>query len=184
MVAPLGATLQISGGQGWVQSIISSAGVPFLTEAEASTFRISANGRAYERTLYGSTLGVREVADARGIPRRAAGRAVVRVRGAEAFHGDRPETVTMSWDRNWPEVNWVWDGERYLRFNAETPHNWIDVEGNSEQIAAETLVVLKATQYTSCPSGSGSCVPAMETMGSRRGAAVLRRDRRRGNVGA
>ncbi|MET0831467.1 MAG: DUF3048 domain-containing protein [Acidimicrobiia bacterium] len=170
MVAPLGATLQISGGQAWIQSIISGAGVPYLTEAESSTFRIPADGRAYERTLYGSTLGVREVADARGFPDEPPAQPWFEF-GEPRRSTTTAETVTLSWDGNWPDVNWVWDGERYLRFNGEEPHGWVDVEGNGEQIAAETLLVLKVNEYSSCPSGSGSCVPAAETTGT--GEALL-----------
>lgn len=170
MVAPLRATLQISGGQGWVQSIISNAGVPYLTEAEASTFRIPRNGRAYERTLYGTTLGVREVADARGFADDPpAGPWFTFGEPEPSPAGDLQggaETVSMSWDGGWPDVRWVWDGERYLRSNGDTPHNWVDVEGSGEQIAADTLLVLTGNEYTACPSGSGSCVPAMETTGT------------------
>jgi len=170
MIRPLGATFQISGAQPWVQSLINAAGVPFLTETQGSTFRIPAGNRAYERTLYGTTQGVRDVADARGFPDDPPPSSWF------AFGAPSPSTVTavgvtMSWDANLPEVRWQWDGERYLRSNGDTPHDWIDLEGNRGQIAADTLLVIKAAQYTACPSGSGSCVPAEETTGS--GEALL-----------
>ncbi len=170
LVKPLGATLQISGGQSWVQSIAARADVRLLGESPPNTFRVS-NGRVRERTLYGSTVAMRQVADTRGYsddppaqPMFSFGDAAVSSTGATE--------ITLDWS-DFPEVRWVWDGEQYLRFNADTEHNWLDIEGNEGQISADVLVVLTAVRYTaSPPSGAGgSSVPAMRTTGT--GQALL-----------
>jgi hypothetical protein len=41
-------------------------------------------------------------------------------------------------------------------------------EGERSQIQTDTLVVLFATRYTASPTGAGTSVPAMETVGSGR----------------
>ncbi len=167
LVAPLGATFQISGAQPWVQSIINRSGVNVLGEQSPNTFRIPRGSRAYERTLYGDTTGMREAADNRGYED-------VPPSGSWFTFADSPtptsgtaENVTMSWSRDWPDVRWLWDGGQYQRFNAETPHEWVDQDGEGEQIAADTLLVLTARRYTASPGGQGgSAVPALETVGS------------------
>lgn len=168
LVKPLDATLQISGGQAWVKSVARSYDVPYIGETQPNTFRIPRNGRATERTLFGTTLGMRERADRLGLsdepppmwfefaePTPTAGAAT---------------TVDLRWAAQ-TRVRWEWDGEHYVRFAGNEPHNWQDVEGNEEQVAFDTLLVLSARKYTARPSGSGSSVPALDTVGS--GEATL-----------
>ncbi|MFQ5554843.1 MAG: DUF3048 domain-containing protein [Acidimicrobiia bacterium] len=170
LVRPLNATMQISGGQAWVKSIVRAADVPYIGETDPNTFRIPRNGRAYERTLFGTTDGMRERADRLG------------------FSDEPPEpwfefadtaepagaatSITLEWSTA-TTVRWDYDGERYLRFAGNDPHNWEDVEGGTGQIAFDTLLVLTARRYTARPrSGqSGSSVPALDTVGS--GQAIL-----------
>jgi hypothetical protein len=170
LVKPLGATLQISGGQSWVQSIAARADVRLLGESRPNTFRVS-NGRVRERTLYGSTVEMRNVADTRGYSDAPPPAPLFDFGEAAPSTTDATE-ITLDWSE-FPEVRWVWDGEQYLRFNRDVAHNWLDVDGNEGQISADVLVVLTATRYTaSPPSGvSGSSVPAMRTTGT--GQALL-----------
>lgn len=173
LVKPLGAVLQISGGQGWVQSIAANSGVKLLGESSPNTFRVR-NGRVRERTLYGSTEAMRQVADTRGHSDDPPATPFFE------FGEPPPSTVTateitLDWS-DFPVVRWMWDGEQYLRFNADTPHGWLDVDGNEGQVTADVLVVLTAVRYTaSPPSGAkGSSVPAMRTTGT--GQALLFHD--------
>jgi hypothetical protein len=169
LVKPLGATLQISGGQSWVQSVATNAGVRLLGESSPNTFRVR-NGRVRERTLYGSTVAMREVADGRGYSDDPPASPMFEF-GEPAPSTTSATEITLDWS-DFPVVRWVWDGEQYLRFNAQTPHNWLDVDGDEEQISTDVLVVLTATKYTASPSsGSGSSVPAMTTVGT--GQALL-----------
>jgi hypothetical protein len=166
LLKPLGAVFQISGAQPWVQSIIRSDGVPFLGESSPNTFRIPRGGRAYERTLYGTTPGMRDVSDNRGFPDDPPEDTGWFTFGEEpTATTETAEDIALSWSGDWPTVHWVWDGEQYLRFNGETPHEWVDQESEGEQIAADTLVVLTADQYIASGS-SGSAVPALDTVGS------------------
>lgn len=170
LVKPLGATLQISGGQSWVQSIAARADVRLLGESSPNTFRVS-NGRVRERTLYGSTIEMRNVADTRGYSDTPPAEPMFAFGDAAPSSTDATE-ITLDWS-DFPVVRWVWDGDQYVRFNADTPHNWLDVEANEEQISTDTLVILTAVRYTaSPPSGvKGSSVPAMRTTGT--GQALL-----------
>lgn len=168
LVKPLGAILQISGGQSWVQSIAANAGVRLLGESSPNTFRVR-NGRVRERTLYGSTVAMREVADSRGYSDDPPAEPMFEF-GTPALSTTAAVEITLDWS-DFPVVRWEWDGEQYLRFNADTPHGWLDVDGTEDQISTDVLVVLTATRYTASPSGSGSSVPAMTTTGT--GQALL-----------
>ncbi len=59
--------------------------------------------------------------------------------------------INLDWSDN-PIVHWEWTGTEYIRFNGDTPHNWLSapVEGEDQvetQISTDTLVVLEATKY-------------------------------------
>lgn len=164
LVRPLEATLQISGAQPWVQSIIRNADVAFLTETEPNTFRIPRGTRAYERTLYGTTLEMRNVADEFGYADEPPA-------GPWFDFADVPTPVTeavtvavLDWSSQWPEVRWEWDGNQWLRFNDDAPHEWVDSEEEGEQISTDVILVLFADQYTASGS-TGSSVPALTTVG-------------------
>ena len=163
LLRPLDALFQISGAQPWVQTLIRNSGVIFLGESRPNTFRIPRGSRAYERTLYGSSVAIREVADTRGLDDDPP------VGPWFSFGEPTPTTdtavdVALSWSGDWPTVHWIWDGDQYLRFNGDREHLWVDQEGEGEQIAADTLVVLTARRYTASGS-SGSSVPALDTVG-------------------
>ncbi len=167
MLRPFDATFQISGAQPWVSSLLNSRGIHLLGEQRPNTFRIPRGNRAYERTLYGDTVAMREAADGRGYPDDPPPGPWFTFGEPSPTTGSAEEVV-VSWSRDWPAVRWEWDGGQYVRFNATTPHNWIDQDGNSEQIAADTLLVLTARKYTASPGAGqgGSSVPALDTLGS------------------
>ena len=84
------------------------------------------------------------------------------------FEPTEPATrVTLSFS---PEtaVVWEWDGEHYLRTINGTESRWVNSDGETGRIFADTLVVLFARRYTAFPPKSGTAVPAMDTVGSGR----------------
>ncbi|MGD2051090.1 MAG: DUF3048 domain-containing protein [Acidimicrobiia bacterium] len=192
LVKPLGAPLQISGAQDWVISLINRDGVKLIGDNGDTTFRIPT--RSSPHNLYGSTLLMRQVADARGYPDEPP---PPMFDFGEPTPSDTPAVdITLDWSDR-PVVRWEWDGTQYLRFNADTPQEWIseaetlgqtgDEEGTTTttgdelaepaepdraQISTDTLVVLTAERYTARPaSGSGTPVPALDTVGE--GQALL-----------
>ncbi len=169
LLSPLGATFAISGAQPWVTSLIAATGVRMIGEVRPATFRT--RDRRAPHNLYTDTMALREYADARG-------------------YADEPPPDLFRWgDQELPPdaiatrielgfsnsatVTWEWNGERYLRFLGEQPHEWRSQDGETTgQIGADTLVVLFAPRYTARPpSGQGSSVPAMDTVGA--GRALL-----------
>lgn len=184
LVKFLGAPLQISGAQSWVSSLIAGYGVKTLGDNGNTTFRIRT--RSAPHNLYGSTIAMREVSDQRGysdeppaVPIFDFGDPTPGVSGADE--------VILDWSDR-PKVRWEWTGTEYIRFNADTPHNYLalpsedDTEADTtettepevleHQIGTDTLVVLTATKYwASSSSGAGSAVPALDTVGS--GAAYV-----------
>ena len=171
LVKSLGAPLQMSGGQGWVQSIVASSGVKLLTETSPNTFRIPRGNRAYERTLFGTTLGMRERADTLEYPDDPPLQPMFEF-GEPAPSFTPASEITLDFSEV-PVVRWEWDGTQYLRFNGDTPHDWVAEDGTTGQVAFDNILVLTAERYTASPPAgqSGSSVPAMHTTGE--GQAIL-----------
>ncbi len=165
LVAPLGATLTISGAQDWVQSLIRSHDVHLIGEEPPAAFRVS--HRAAPHNLYADTTLLREVADRRGYS--DAPPAAFFDFGP--LQGTEPAlAITFDWSDDMEDVTWHFDGSRYLRFAGTKPHTTWPNKGDTttvETVTTDTLVVLFADKYSKCPpSGNGSCVPAMDTVGS------------------
>ncbi|MCP4307352.1 MAG: DUF3048 domain-containing protein [bacterium] len=168
LVKYIGAPLQISGAQPWVSGVIAGYGVKLLGDNGNTTFRIQTKSAPHN--LYGSTLLMRDEADRRDYPDDPPEQPIFSF--GEPTPGEPDATdITFDWSDR-PVVRWEWTGSEYLRFNADTPHNWRsapveDEEPTDEQIAADTLVVITATKYwASSSSGAGSAVPALDTVGS------------------
>lgn len=162
LVAITGGPLARSGAQGWVQSSFNRKGVNTIGEGQPQMFRMG--HRQAPHNLYGDTTAMREYSDGRGWDDEAPA-APLFVWGAWAGGEAAPE-VTFDWSDR-PEVVWKYQGGRYLRFNGTNAHTWTNrTRDVTEQIETDTLVVLEAPRYSACPpGGSGSCVPAMDTVG-------------------
>ena len=162
VVNPLGAPFQISGAQPWVQRIYTRDATRVVYDNGVTTYRMS--HRSAPHNLYTSTPAIRVYADDRGWPDEAP--PALFTYGLEPTQTTQSaESITFDWS-DAPDVVWEWDGAQYLRFNGTVPHEWIDADDNTGQVAFATLVVLKANRYTAQdPTGQGSSVPAMETTG-------------------
>jgi hypothetical protein len=165
LVRPLNGVLTISGAQPWVQSRITGAGVPLIGDLGSPiTFRRSF--RRAPHNLYTNTLELRRVMENRGYD-------VTPPPQLWTF-GDfnapdeaGAEEIFFNWSDTM-SVTWRWDGQQYLRFAGDEPHNWRSEDGETiEQVWADVLIVLFADRYTASGS-SGSAVPAFDTVGSGR----------------
>lgn len=164
IVRPLESVLAISGGQAWIRAGINAVGVPYISDPRPGMFRIS--GRSAPHNLYGSTTELRGVADSRSIPDEAPPVSLWNF-------GDLPEdtedaaeiSFTFSGETT---TTWTWDGETYLREINNTVSNWVNAEGETNQIEADVLVAIVGRQYVASPpaGSSGSSVPATDTTGS------------------
>lgn len=164
LLNPLGATFAISGGQDWVLAQIRNEGVSLIGETRPAMFRIGS--RRAPHNLYADTGQLREVADDRGYPNDPP--------PALFEFGPLPATATaaseivMSYGNNFV-VTWTWDpaSASYVRSFGGLPAELITEEGERYPLTAETLVVILAERYTERPpSGQGSAVPAMDTVGT------------------
>ncbi|MEA2023392.1 MAG: DUF3048 domain-containing protein [Actinomycetota bacterium] len=163
LMAPLDGAFQISGAQPWVKDIFRKNGVNVVYDNGITTFRMS--HRKAPHNLYTSTPAIRDYSDDQGWPDEAP--EALFAYGTEPTATTAAATkITFDWSAQ-PNVVWEWDGEQYLRFNKTTPHEWVDADGETGQVAFDMLVVLKGDQYiASSPSGAGSSVPAVHTTGS------------------
>jgi Protein of unknown function (DUF3048) N-terminal domain/Protein of unknown function (DUF3048) C-terminal domain len=161
LIRPLGGPLQVSGGQSWVLALYRDQGTPLIGDLGITTYRMS--HRPAPHNLYSNTEAIRQFADDRGMdddpppPLFTFG---------EPTPTEEPAMeITFDWSEQ-PNVVWEYDGERYLRFNEDEPHNWVDSDFDEGQVTADTIVVLKGEEYTAKPAnGSGSAVPATVTTG-------------------
>lgn len=165
LVAITDGPLTRSGAQDWVQAIFNSRGVDTIGEVRPATFRVGF--RSAPHNLYGDTNLMREFADDRGWPDEAP---VPLFTWGELPAGEAAAEILFDWSNDQPDVTWKYQGDRYLRFTGTNAHTWTNRNRDvTEQVEADTLVVIEAPRYTACPpSGSGSCVPAMDTIGSGR----------------
>lgn len=164
LLKPLGATFTISGAQDWVVNRIVSAGVSLIGEVRPATYRISS--RFAPHNLYVDTTALREYANERGYPDDPP----PDLFAWESWSDDlraRATSISFDWSPGL-QVRWDWTGEQYVRYTGGDLHQWIPREGDPEQLSTDTLVVLFARRYTASPSGAGSSVPAMDTVGTGR----------------
>lgn len=165
VLAPLGATLTISGGQAWIAALANERGVSLIGEGFGGLSRMS--HRRAPHNLYGNTLDLRAVADARGYEDDFDGPLY------EIGEWEEPEETAETIDFDWAlghTVTWIYEDGRYLRFEGTSSHDWVDRTGERAQLAFDVLVVIEGHQYNAYPAGaiSGNSVPAIETLGTGR----------------
>ncbi len=168
VVKPLDAAFQVSGAQPWVQDIFSSQGVHVIYDNGRSTWR--ENHRSAPHNLYSSTVIIRDIADENNWADETPGNAFVFGEPTEST--EEATEIELDWSEH-PTVRWVWNGEVYERYNADTPHEWVTEDGETDIVTTPMVVVLIGDRYTASGS-SGSSVPAIHTIGT--GAAQVFRD--------
>ncbi|NQV08126.1 DUF3048 domain-containing protein [bacterium] len=160
LIRPTGAVFVISGAQNWVAGRIINAGVNILGEGPG-TYRI--NTRVAPHNLYASTLDLRDAADARGFPDEFQG-PLYEIGAWDTLPDAEATEISFSWDPTHTN-SWVYEDGVYRRFEGSSIHEWIDSDGNQQQIEADVIVVLQGEKYTASGS-SGSAVPATNTVGT------------------
>jgi hypothetical protein len=158
-------TFTLSGGQAWVQNLITSYDVNLIKELSAGTFRIS--GRRAPHNLYVNTFELRETADEREYPDNPPEGPIWEF-GPLGAGAQAVTEVDINFSGN--HVVWVWDEATgtWLRNVGGSPSNWRDQDGTEGQIGVPVMIALYVEQYTvSPPSGtSGSALPSSRTIGS------------------
>lgn len=170
LVRPLNATFVISGAQDWVLGAMRRAGVDVVgDEGPPTSFRV--RSRSAPHNLYVDVAAVREAADDRGYGDEPPAPMWTFEEWGEDV-GESVSAVILDWSTS-TDVRWEWDGSAWLRIHDGQQHATVTRDGDASQISADVLVILEAPPYTaSSPSGGGSAVPALDTVGSGR-AVVL-----------
>ncbi len=157
-----GGPLIASGGQDWVVSSIRGTGTAIVGEVgRPQTFRSSS--RSAPHNLYGNTIAIRDLADARGYPDEAPDQ--LWEFGAMPDDSDAASEIVLPFASGLV-VRWTWDGEKYTKTTNGAAHNWILPDGEPEQMWAETIVVLEMLTYTQSPPPGGGPAKAVESVGS------------------
>lgn len=156
-----GAPFQISGAQGWVKDIFKADRINMIEDNGITTYRVP--NRPKPHNLFTSTILIREYADDRGWPDENPGNLFAY---GEPTPGDDEATKIEVHFSDATPPTWAWDGEKYLRFHGNQPHEWVNDDGDSGQVAFDTLVVMKMRKYiASNPAGSGTSLPTVDTVG-------------------
>ncbi|MBW3658423.1 MAG: DUF3048 domain-containing protein [Actinobacteria bacterium] len=165
LLKPLGATFTISGAQGWVIDIIQGAGVPLIGDiGPPLSFR--SRNRPAPHNLYADTTEIRAEADRRGYPDEAPPTWFTFVPWPDDL-GAPAEDLTIGFSGS-TTIAWSWDGEAYARSQNGQEHGLVTSDGDTRQVTADTLLVLETGLYTAQPPGSGTAVPAVDSVGSGR----------------
>jgi hypothetical protein len=164
LLAALGATFVVSGGQDWVKAVTAERSVVFVEEGVDGLYRIPT--RFAPHNLYADTIDLRATADALGYDDDVDGPLFTFAPWAGP-PATTAEQITLGWAPG-ADVRWRFVDGRYLRFAADVEHHWVDAEGNEGQLAFDVLVVIVGDQYTARPGPGfgGMAVPATETVGS------------------
>lgn len=161
LVAPIGATFVISGGQPWVQGVLNKYDVNWFGEIRGPSFRVST--RRAPHNLYVNTELVRAEADRRefdDVPPPD-----MFTWGEFPADAEEATEILFDWSSS-TKVTWTWNGSGYERSTGGTTQDWISQDGETQEpIEMDTLIVLYARQYTASGS-TGSAVPALETVGT------------------
>ncbi len=171
LVRPLGATFVISGAQDWVMAGLNRAGAHLIVDPRGGvTYRIGS--RSAPHNLYVDVEASRAEADRRGYPDDPPLQPMFTFEDWGDAVGLPASALILDWSRT-TDVRWEWDGAMWRRLHDGQQAATVTGDGDASQIGADVLVVLEAPTYTaSSGSGSGTPVPALDTVGSGR-ALVL-----------
>ena len=158
VIAPTGAPFQFSGAQQWVKKYIRDRDVKIIPDSGATTFRN--RSRPGPHNLYGDTPSMREYADEQEWPDDPP--PPLFSYGYEPTEGaPGAEIIEFHWSDH-PDVVWQWDGEQYLRFIEETPHEWVA----SDEVIAEAASTTTTTSATTTTAGEGPNLPEYDNVTS------------------
>jgi hypothetical protein len=163
LAAAMGTPIGISGGQPWIQSIAVSRSVRLVGESQGF-FR--ASGRSAPHNLFADTASIRSTAIARGWSDERP-TALFEI-GVWTIPAESASQIEMYW-ADGTTVTWKWDPATrvYTRWIDDNPHEWARRDGTRDQISAQVLIIVQGNQYVERnPAGTGSNVPAIETLGS------------------
>lgn len=156
-----GGPFQISGAQSWVKSLYRNTDVNFIQDNGVTTYRVK--DRSAPHNLFTSTDRIRQWSDDQGWPD---------VNPGNFFAYGEPTPTTKRATKivvpfsDAPAPTWAWDGTSYRRFHGTTPHDWVNLEEETDQVAFDTIVVMRMDKYTvHDPTGRGSSLPSVHTVG-------------------
>ena len=156
-----GGPFQISGAQSWVKSLYNKADINFIQDTGVTTYRVK--DRSAPHNLFTSTYRIRQWADDKGWPDTNPGNLFAY--GEPTPSTERATKIEVPFS-DAPTPTWAWDGSEYLRFHGTTPHDWVNLEEETDQVAFDTLVVMRMDRYTvHDPTGRGSSLPSVHTVG-------------------
>jgi Protein of unknown function (DUF3048) N-terminal domain/Protein of unknown function (DUF3048) C-terminal domain len=137
-------TLAISGGQDWVQNMITAAGANVLTETTPAMFRVGF--RSAPHNLYTTTEGLRADADAAGYEDDPLTGPLWEFGPLPA---DAPAAASVQMGFQEENTLWTWDEATgtWLRTIAGQESNWRDEDGTEGRLGFPVLVALQTEQY-------------------------------------
>lgn len=158
-------TFAFSGGQGWVQNMISGNGINMLKELSTGYFRISS--RSAPHNLYADTFILRETADARGYEDDPPDGPLWEF-GPIDPAAEAATRVVLDFSGN--TVIWTWDSDEslWLRTAYGSESNWRDEDGTEGRIGVPVMVALYVDQYTAANPSGGKGLPSSVVTGSGR----------------
>ena len=152
VLRPLGGVLVASGATGGLIPEIQDMGVPVITDRRPDYFRISS--RKAPHNLYADTSLLKSTAISRGFKKVDNPQPLFPWGDPSFQNWSNNSYLTLTFS-NYTKTTWTWNGNSYDRtyYDAyknqrnDNPHYWIDVNGNSSQIAFKTVIALFCEPY-------------------------------------
>lgn len=163
LLNPLNATMAISGGQDWVISGLRAEVEGIIGEQRPAMFRI--DGRRAPHDLYTDTEALREIADERDYADEPP--TELYTFGEMPRSAERASQIVMNFGNSFL-VTWDYDpvARNYARIHVGSASEALDIDGESYEITADSLVVIIARRYTEQAPAGQTSVPAMDTVGT------------------
>ncbi len=152
VLRPLGGVLVASGATGGLIPEIQDMGVPVITDRRPDYFRIST--RKAPHNLYADTSLLKTTAISRGYKKTDNPQPLFPWGDPTFENWNINNYLTLTFS-NYTKTTWTWNGNTYNRsfYDAyknqrdDNIHNWIDKNGNSDQISFKTVIALFCEPY-------------------------------------
>ena len=152
VLRPLDGVLVASGATGGLIPEIIDIGVPVITDRRPEFFRISS--RKAPHNLYADTYKLKNLAISKGYKKSNNPQPLFPWGNPNLNNWSNGRNITLKFSSQ-TSTTWTWDGSNYVRTYFDSykgsssgiPHNWINQNNSSGQIAFPTVIALICEPY-------------------------------------
>ena len=152
VLRPLDGVLVASGATGGLIPEIKDMGVPVITDRRPEFFRISSRNAPHN--LYADTYKLKNLAISKGYKKTTNPQPLFPWGNPNLNSWQNSKSIKLKFSSA-TTTTWTWNGSNYVRTyydaykgsSSANPHNWINQNGSSGQIAVPTVIALMCEPY-------------------------------------